>query len=59
VAWVRKAIPQIGTGKTGTSPSSSLAKPTWGAEPSRAAEAAEFARFIALMREKLGAAEVS
>jgi hypothetical protein len=31
----------------------------WGAEPPRAAEAADFARFIALMREKLGAAEVS
>jgi hypothetical protein len=38
---------------------SALAEANVGAEPPRAAEAAVFARFIALMREKLGAAEVS
>ena len=34
-------------------------KPVWGAEPPRASEAAEFARFVGAIREKLGVAEVS
>jgi diadenosine tetraphosphate (Ap4A) HIT family hydrolase len=34
-------------------------RPVWGAEEMRAAEAAAFAGFITLMREKLGAIEVS
>ena len=34
-------------------------KPIWGAEAPRANEAAEFARFIVAIREKLGVAEVS
>jgi diadenosine tetraphosphate (Ap4A) HIT family hydrolase len=33
-------------------------KPIWGAEAPRAGDAAEFERFVAAMREKLGAAEV-
>ena len=31
-------------------------KPVWGAEPLRASEAAEFARFVGAIREKLGSA---
>jgi len=33
-------------------------KPIWGAEPPRPADPAAFARFVAAMREKLGAAAV-
>ena len=33
-------------------------RPVWGADAARAWEAAEFARFVAAMRDKLGAAEV-
>ena len=34
-------------------------KPIWGAEAPRASEAAEFARFVGAIREKLGVAEMS